>query len=409
MGLPLEGVRIVDLSFIVAGPLASRLLADFGADVVRIESRSRIDGARVNPARLYGELPGDANSNTDASGYFNDVNAGKRSCTLNLNTAEGLELLHAIVRESDVICSNLAPAALKRWGLAYEDAKDLNPKIIVVHMPTMETEGPRSHWKGFGDPFAGAGGLKSVSGHPDTEILPFGHHFPDFSANPFHAAIAVMAALHHSEATGEGQFVELSQYEATASMMGASILHYTANDEVAERIGNRDSVAVPHNIYRCAGDESWCAIVVQTDEQWRALVALIGDPDLERPDFATAEGRRAHEDDLDALIERWILGWDDRQALAETLQQAGVPAGPFQNIEEMVRVDPTLGPNHFAKLDHPVGREFLVHRNPVHTQRNPAQTRLAPLMGADTYDVLTEVVGLSADEIAKYAEAGALD
>jgi crotonobetainyl-CoA:carnitine CoA-transferase CaiB-like acyl-CoA transferase len=406
--LPLDGVRVVDLSFIVAGPLASRLLADFGADVVRIESRMRIDGARVNPVRLYGELPGDANSNTDASGYFNDVNAGKRSCTLNLNTDAGVELLHEIVRHSDVICSNLASTALQRWGIDYEQARELKPDIIVVHMPTMETEGPRSHWKGFGDPFAGAGGLKSVSGHPGAEILPFGHHYPDFSANPFHAAVAVMAALHHRERTGEGQAVELSQYEATASMMGASILRYTANDEVATPVGNRDDIAVPHNVYRCRGDESWCAIAAYDDEQWQALCEAIGDPALDDEGFATAEGRRAREQEIDEAIERWTVGWD-RQQLAAMLQQRGVPAGPFQNIEEMTRVDPTLGPNHFAKLDHPVGREFLVHQTPIHATRNPAPPRLAPLLGADTFDVLTGVLGLSEERVAEYAAMGALD
>jgi benzylsuccinate CoA-transferase BbsF subunit len=357
---------------------------------------------------LVFELPGDANTNPDAGGYFQDVNAGKRSCTLNLNNDAGIGLLHDLVLRSDVVLSNLASAALTRWGIDYEQARALKRDIIVVHMPTMETEGPRSHWRGFGDPFAGAGGLKSVSGHPDSELLPFGHHYPDFSANPFHAAIAVMAALHHRESSGEGQFVEVSQYEATASMLGPSILRYTANDEVAGRVGNRDAAGAPHNIYRCRGDDSWCAIAVFDDRQWQALVDLIDRDTLRREAFATTESRQAHESEIDTLIEAWTLAWD-RQELAATLQAHGVPAGPYQTVEEMVTVDPTLGPNHFAPLMHGNGREFLVHQTPIGARRNPAPAKLAPLLGADTYDVLSGVLGLNDDAIARLAEGGALD
>src|SRR3990172_2146161 len=220
LALPLEGIRILDLTWIVAGPLAGRLLADFGAEVIKVESATKVDGARWNGVQLFGRLPGNANRDPNAGGYFQDVSGGKLSCTLNLGIEQGRELLRRLVRASDAIICNLGGDQLARWGIDYEGARELNPRIIVLNMPTMESAGPRARWSAFGDEFAAAGGLKSVSGHPGELPLLFGHHYPDFGPNPFHGAIALVAALHHRERTGERQFIELSQYESTMSVLG---------------------------------------------------------------------------------------------------------------------------------------------------------------------------------------------
>lgn len=408
MPLPLEGVRIIDLGWIIAGPLATRLLADFGADVIKVESRTRMDVARGNRIPLYGELPGDANTDPDTGGYFQDVNAGKRSCTLDLATEGGRELLRRLVEVSDAIVCNLAGDQLERWGIGYEQVRELNPGIIVVNVPAMESSGPRTGWRGFGDTFAGVGGIKAVSGHASDPPQPFGHQYPDFSANPFHAATALVAAIHHRDRTGEGQFIEISQYESTVALSGTSVLEYTANGELPAKPGNRDPMAAPHNIYRCRGDESWCAIAIFTDEQWAALTLFDGLESLRVEQFDRLEGRKEREDEIDAVIERWTVEWD-RQELAAALQGRGIPAGPFQNIEEITELDPTLSDQHFARLPHPVGRDFLVHRNPIRMMDGPVPPRLGPLLGADTFEVLTEVMGLSEDEVADYAAKGAIE
>jgi benzylsuccinate CoA-transferase BbsF subunit len=226
-------------------------LADFGAEVIKVESARRMDTGRGNRVPLYGPLPGDANSDPDAGGYFQDANAGKLSCTLDLADAEGRALLRRLVAVSDGIVCNLGGDQLDRWGISYEQARALNPGIIVVSMPTMESHGPRARWRGFGDMISGVAGLKSVSGHPTDPPLPFGHQYADFSSNPFHAAIALMAALHHRERTGEGQFIEVSQYESTVALLGPAVLDYTANGVNTRRTGNRNPEAVPHNFYRC--------------------------------------------------------------------------------------------------------------------------------------------------------------
>jgi benzylsuccinate CoA-transferase BbsF subunit len=405
---PLTGIRILDLSWIIAGPLATRLLVDFGAEVIKVESASRIDTGRANRIPLYGVLPGDANSNPDTGGYFQDANAGKRSCTLNLADPEGQELLRRLAAISDAVVCNLGGDQLERWGMAYEQARARNPGIIVVNMPTMTSTGPRARWRAFGDMIAAAAGLKSVSGHPGDPPLPFGHQYPDFSANPFHAAIALMAALHHRDRTGEGQFIEVSQYESTIALMGASVLEYTANGVTPRPRGNAGPEAAPHNLYRCQGEDSWCAITVFTDEQWRALTASGGVETLRRPEYDTLEGRKQHEAAIDAAIESWTEGWES-QELAAFLQERGVPAGPYQHLPELVDIDPVLGEAHFARVAHPSGREFLIHRNPIQAHRQPPTVERGPLLGEHTFAVLHDLLGLSLDEIAEYSARGAIE
>lgn len=390
------------------GPLATRLLADFGAEVIKVESTSRIDTGRANRIPLYGVLPGDANSNPDTGGYFQDANAGKRSCTLNLADAEGQELLRRLVAVSGAVVCNLGGDQLARWGLGYEQARALNPGIIVVNMPTMASEGPRARWRAFGDMIAAAAGLKSVSGHPGEPPLPFGHQYPDFSSNPFHAAIALMAALHHRDRTGAGQFIEVSQYESTIALMGASVLEYTANGVTPRPRGNADPEAAPHNLYRCRGEDAWCAITIFTDDQWRALVSIDGLEGLRRPEFDTAAGRKQHEAVIDTVIETWTVGWS-RQELAAFLQERGVPAGPYQHLPELVHTDPVLGDAHFARVAHPSGREFLIHRNPIQAYRHPPSVERGPQLGEHTFAVLHDLLGLSLDEIAEFSARGAIE
>ena len=408
MPLPLAGIRLLDLSWIIAGPLATRLLADFGAEVIKVESAGRMDVGRGNRVPLYGELPGDANSNPDAGGYFQDANAGKLSCTLNLSDPAGRHLLQRLLAVSDGLVCNLGGDQLERWEIGYERARTLNPGIIVVNMPTMESHGPRARWRAFGDMISGAAGLKSVSGHPSDPPLPFGHQYADFSANPFHAAIALIAALHHRERTGEGQFVEVSQFESTIALLGATVLEYTANGQNSRRTGNRDPLAAPHNFYRCRGDDAWCAIAIRDDAQWCALAGIDGLEALRRPEYESLAGRKEYEEEIDAIVEAWTRSWD-RQELAALLQERGVPAGPFQGMPEMTAVDPVLSDAYFVRVQHPVGREFLIHGSPLQTRHQPPVVDRGPLLGEHTFHVLHDILGLTTDEIAEYAARGAIE
>ena len=252
-------------------------------------------------------------------------------------------------------------------------------------------------------------GLKSVSGNPGDLPLLFGHHYPDFGPNPFHGAIALVAALHHRERTGEGQLIELSQYESTISVLGPSVLQYTANGEIPGQMGSHSERFCPHNAYRCRGDDAWCAITVLTDDQWQAFIAIEGLEKLRRPDLDTLNGRTQREAYIDSTIERWTAEWD-KEELAAFLQARGVPAGPLQFIDEIVHVDPVLDGDYFHRVtDHPAGGEFLQHPHPARMWRNPARPRRAPILGEHTSDVLSRILGLSEDEIGEYAARGALE
>jgi len=408
---PLEGIRVLDLSWIIAGPLAARLLGDYGADVIKVESRNRMDTGRANRIPLFGDLPGDANTNPDTGGYFHDANASKRSCTLNLATEEGRALLRDLVRVSDVTICNLSGDQYERWGIGYEDMRALNPGIIMVNMPTMESAGPRSNWRGFGDMFVGISGLKSISGNPEDGPLPFGHQYADFSSNPFHGAVAIMAALLHRDRTGEGQFIEIGQYESTVAMLGPTLLEAQLADEVPRQIGNRDAEAVPHNFYPCSDDgtrDAWCAIAIFEDAQWAALVDLANIEELRDARWQTSDGRRADEAAIDAILDRWTTGWDALE-LAEALQARGVPAGPYQKVPDLVHRDPSMGDRYYKTIDHPSGREFLVHGNPLQMHAYEADVRRAPLIGEHTFEVLTDVLQMDPDAIADLAARGALD
>ena len=256
--------------------------------------------------------------------------------------------------------------------------------------------------------FVGVAGLKSISGHPGEPPLPWGHQYADFSSNPFHAAIAIIAALEYRRVAGEGQFIEVSQYESTVAMMGEAFIDYGVSGQLPRPVGNQDPEACPHNIYRCAGDDSWCAIAVFDNDQWHALTAATRLPELNDPALRTMSGRRSQEAAIDAAIERWTSG-SDKHEVAETLQRAGVPAGALQTTADLVHNDPTLGADHFVSLEHPSGRTFLVHGNPLRTSHYPADVRRAPLIGEHTFEVLTEILGLSVDEVADYAEHLALE
>ena len=195
----------------------------------------------------------------------------------------------------------------------------------MCNLPSMESSGKRTGWRGFGDMFVAITGLKSVSGHRGEPPLLGRHNYADFSPNPFHAAVAIMATLLQRDRTCEGQFIEVSQYESTMALIGPALLQHSLTGEAPQPAGNRDALASPHNFYRCSGEDSWCAIAIETDEQWQSLVALSGLAHLDRDTFASVEGRRAAEAETDQAIEEWTRGWD-RQELAEALQAPGVPA-----------------------------------------------------------------------------------
>ncbi|MEX2229991.1 MAG: CoA transferase [Dehalococcoidia bacterium] len=390
--LPLAGIRVADFFWLIAGPATSRVLADCGADVIKIESHARLDNIR-----LTGPQPSEPGS-LDTNAVFNDVNTNKRSVTLNLGTPRGVELAKEIVRHSDIVTNNFTGDRMDRWGMGYEALRAIKPDIIMLTMPVMGTTGPYVRYGAYGNGVIGYGGMRTNMGFPGRPPVGIAPLYSDFSA-PYFAVSALMAALYHRERTGEGQFIDLAQMESAVSLLGTGVLEYTANGHIPEPPGNRARDYAPHGAYPCWGADRWCAIAVRDDAEWRALCAAIDLPALaDDPRFATLADRKRNEDELDALIAGWTRERDAWQ-ITHLLQSRGVIAGVVEDLEDMLIRDPQLPVLHFERLqreDEAVA--FTTHRQPARFDGASLPLRRGPRMGEHNEEVLTGLLGLSHEE-----------
>jgi benzylsuccinate CoA-transferase BbsF subunit len=410
--LPLRGVRVLDFTWMIAGPLGTRLLADFGADVIKVESYNRVD--RIRETGPHPDGPWSFNED----GSFNDVNLSKRSLLLNLNCPEGVDLAKRLVAVCDMVAANFTGNRLDRWGLGFDALAAVNPRLIYLNMPVFESAGPRARWTGIGTHLNAMSGINGLSGFPDDPPFGLGPLYPDFSGNPNHAMAAVLAALLARDRGAGAQFIELSQYESTASLLGPALVEYSVTGANPPRLGNRSRRAWPHNVYRCRdadtdGDpalptDRWCAIAVETDGQWTALCDVLGRTVWAADArFATADGRRQHEDALDALIAETARGWD-AEALADALQARGVQAAPVLHLADVL-ADPWYRAEYFSEIAGPEGCVFTTHGEPIRPRRAKHELHRAPLLGEHTDDVLRSLLGLAAEEVDRLYAAGVLN
>lgn len=385
---PLDDIRVADFSWVGAGPFSTKPLADHGADVVKVESRTRTDVIRSMPP-FRGGVPG-----VDRSGYFADRNSSKRSICLDLREPAGRELALRLIARSDVVIDNFTPGTMDRLGLGWEASRAVRPDVIYLEMPMQGRTGPHRDFRGYGLSIAAAGGLFGLSGYPDGPPVGTGTNFPDHVPNPLHATIAILAALIQRRRTGRGRYIELAQLESTATIVGAALVAAAAGHPV-ERAGNDDPVAAPHGVYPCAGGDRWIAIAVETDAQWAALAGILA---IDR-----AADRRAVDDVIGHRTPAW---WADD--LADALTAAGVPAAPVRDARDLVEHDPQLAARgHFVRLDHPEMGPSLYSGIPYRLGRTPGRLRSpAPLLGADTRAVCTELLDVDEDTYAVLARKG---
>jgi benzylsuccinate CoA-transferase BbsF subunit len=398
---PLAGLRVLDFFWLIAGPLTTRILADFGAEVIKVESAERVDQIRIGTVRREGDL------DPDAASVFADCNSGKRCITLNLNAPRGLALVRELAAVSDIVANNFTGDRMDRWGLGYEALRRINPGLIVVSMPAMGTTGPWKRYGANGNGVAAAAGFNALMGFPGRPPVGMGPLYPDFT-NPFQAATAIFAALHYRTRTGRGQFLDIGQYQANVSLLDTAILDRTVNGVAAAPNANRSPHSCPHGVYRCRGEDEWVAIEVTTDALWLRLSSLIGRDDLAAdPRLGTLAGRKAHEDELDRALGAWTAT-RDRWAVMEQLQAAGIAAGVVQTIRDQLERDPRLGREHFQRVTHPAGYEFTVHRLPIRVNGEAPPATPHPAMGADNDYVFGEILGLPRREIEALTADGVL-
>ncbi len=399
---PLAGIRVADFTWVWAGPFATLQLAHLGADVIKIESRSRLDTIRGLPPYADNE------AGINRAGYFNQYNQGKRSITLDLSKPEGLEIAHQIAAKSDVVTENFSAGVMDRLGLGYDALKRVKPDIIVVALSGYGSTGPLSKYISYGPaqvPMSGLAGLTGYAGSGASEV---GISYGDPNAG-VHGAFAVLAALYHRQQTGEGQYVDMSQWEASIGLVAEGLVDYAMNGTQPERSGNRDPQYAPHGTFRCAGQDGWISIAVTNEEEWRSLCTALGAPALASDArFTDNAARKQHEDALERELSS-LTAERDRWELTRSLQAAGVPAfTPLSNKE--LAEDPHLNErDFFVRLQHP---DVGVRQHPgIPWRMSDSDSTVhapAPMMGQHTREVLREVVGLNDARIDALEAAGVL-
>ncbi|MCH8815599.1 MAG: CoA transferase [Chloroflexi bacterium] len=398
----LEDVKVLDFMWVMAGPAATRVLADYGATIVRVESTSSIDTARGLAPFQNGE------AGPDSSAVFLNLNAGKLGLTLDMTKEEGLGVVRDLVRWADVVTESFSPKAMRAWGLDYDSLRKLKPDLIMLSSCLMGQTGPLSMLAGFGTMGAAIAGFNSVIGWPDREPAMVGA-YTDY-VSPRFATASILAALDHRNRTGQGQYIDFSQSEASLHFLAPALLDYAVNDRVQGRAGNRDPHMAPHGTYPAAGDDRWVAVAVANDEQWRSLCDVLGRNELASEErFATAEARLANQDEIDGIISEWTRQ-RDLYEVQETLQAGGVPAHALQNSTEAMRDPQLLHRGHFVEVPHEVHGKTTVEGSRFRLSRTPARIeRPGPTFGRDNQYVLEKILGYSEEKIVDLVAGGVLE
>jgi crotonobetainyl-CoA:carnitine CoA-transferase CaiB-like acyl-CoA transferase len=399
---PLEGIRVADFTWVWAGPFCTLQLAHLGAEVIRVETATRLCVTRLLPP--FAEFqPG-----VNRSGYFNQYNQGKRSITLDLKRPEAIEAARRLCAASDVVVENFAAGVMERMGLGYESLRALRPDLVMIALSGYGATGPDRDKVSYGPAQVPLSGLSSVTGYRGWPPMHVGISYGDPTAG-LHGAVAVLAALLHRARTGVGQAIDLSQWETSMAVLPEAIAAWTMNGIQPARDGNRDPHMAPHGVFRAAGDDRWIAVAVEDDAAWKRLAAAIDRPELaEDARYATVVGRKRHEDELEALLTAWTSQRTPEEATT-TLQAAGIAAFAAATNRDIAEDRHLATRGFLVELEHP---EVGVRRHlgiPWRMSASDCRVRRpAPLLGADTDAVLGAVCGYSEAEIAALRAADAL-
>ena len=424
MALPraLEGIRVVDFTWVRAGPWATRWLGALGAQVIKVEwpeaERGRASGGNTTPR--------DVERNLNTSGNFNDTNANKLSITLNVRTARGLDLIKRLISVSDAVIENFSSRVLTSWGLGYEELCKLRPDIVYVSMSGFGHTGRHHHYKTFGPVAQAISGLTFLSGLPDKPPAGWGWSYLDDTGG-LYGAMGVLTGIFHRNVTGQGQHVDLSQMITGITLNGPAILDHTVNGRPSRREGfppgntahwpgaplldnYRGPSAVPHNAYRTSpgGYNDWCVIACFSNEEWQRLVELMGAPAwATAAEYADLDGRLRRQQAIDREIETWT-STQDKYDLTKKCQAAGVRAMPVQSSEDRVEHDPQLRHRDmYRALEHPQLGLRKLQNAPFKLAATPAVNHLpSPLIGQHNRQVLEGILGLSHEELVSGYEDG---
>ena len=396
--LPLEGIRVTDFGWILAAPQCTAWLGVMGAEVIRIESQQRLD-----PIRFLGQDPR-ALKGPDGSPIFSGLNYSKKGVTLNLGHPQGITLAKEIVRRSDVVVENFTAGMMKRWGLGYKDLCKIKPDIVMLSGSPVGQYGPDSRFVGWGPITQASAGICHLTGYTDGPPVGLGGSWPDYMVGVV-MTYAVLTALYYRRRTGRGQYIDLAMAEVVTSMLPEAVMDYLMNQRDRGRRGNQDDVMVPHNVYRCQGEDRWVAIAVESEEEWQSLCQAVGHPEwLEDKRFREQRSRKTHEPELDALLTAWTRERSQTEIMP-LLQNAGVAATPVYDTDSLV-ADPQFQHRDFlVSPDHPVTGNHPVAGIPgKYSAIDKLRYTPAPCLGQDNEYVFGEILGLSPEEISRLQE-----
>lgn len=389
---PLAGLKVVDLAWVVAGPMIGRVLADCGAEVVRVESSQRVE-----TARMMGPFPG-GKIDLQRSALFENCNAGKLGLTLDMSLPEAHEVVLDLATWGDVLIESFAPGQMRKWGLGYDVLSARNPRLIMLSTSLMGQNGPLSSLAGYGNIGAALSGFQSLVGYPWREMIgPFGP-YTDY-VGPRYATAALLAAVAEQRRSGRGAWLDIAQVEAGIQLLGPEFAAFFATGEVAEAKGNRVPDMAPHGVFPAAGEDRWVAIAVRSDAEWARLAAMIGGT-ADDPRFAALTGRKQDEDALEALVGTWTAT-QDAQAVEDRLQAEAIPAHVVANAQDIAD-DPQLSHlGHIVRLPHDLGGESVIEASRFRLSDTPAEPRrAAPTFGRDNDYVLGTLLSYSDERIA---------
>ena len=395
----LEGVRVVDFGWVLAAPIGTRILASFGAEVIRIESSTKPDSIRASPGP-------DGRPDAVLGALFNDANAGKKSLAVDLTDARGRALVHQLIGVSDVVVNNFRPGALERMGFGFEAIRRDRQDIVLLNMPGPHRFGPWAPRPSMGNIMMGASGFNELTGFEGERPRGIGIAYPDFTS-PYLLVTTILGALRERERYGRGHEIHLTQLSGMVSLLGAEWMQYKATGMQPRRKANRDENFCPHGVYPSIGDNEWVAIAVEGDDEWAAFARLVGtDPHDDR--YATHAARKANEDSLDTLVRSWTMG-RDRWTIADDCQAVGIAAAAVATLPDMMDRDPQLRhryqtvqqPGHLD-VDIPVSREAIRFAGAEQTVER------APIIGEHTEYVVRDLLGLSDEEYVALLLGGVL-
>jgi benzylsuccinate CoA-transferase BbsF subunit len=401
--LPLDDVKILDFMWVLAGPSATRVLADHGAQVVRIESSRRIDTARTL-APFHDGKPG-----AERSALFHNTNASKRMLTLDPTRPAGRAVVLDLVRWADVVAESFSPGVMRAWGLDYAVLRAVKPELIMLSTCLMGQTGPWASFAGYGNLAAAIAGFSNLGGWPDRPPAGPFSAYTDY-VSPRFVAVAILAALEHRRRTGEGQYIDLSQAEASLHFLGPALLDHDVNARLPRRVGNLDPDLAPHGVYPAAGRDCWVAIAIDGDGAFAALCDVMERSDLAaEPRFATAAARHAHHDALDDEIAAWTRPRDAAE-IAHALQARGVAASAVQDSAALC-ADPQLAHRrHLLEVPHADLGRTTIEGSRFRLSRTPARVpESAPTYGRDTAWVLAELLGYDEARITELVASGVLE